>query len=201
MESASYTHGGSHRALTTIHGRPTTLQSATDTLTASLRLVVIILAVLSVVCGALWLLLRRTRIRLRVSNGSDRSAELLILESDISIEMVGEDGQGSILDFEDVVGRGSFETVLSSVSATKIAFDLEKLPVMMRGEISERRGRGRLRCDTTASYNLDQVAISTGPLSGSTQAEKSSVRAIYRFEGLQVSTPGVSPTWFRKADN
>lgn len=201
MDPPLDTLGGSDKTLITMPVLPTRSQSTNDALATSLRLILIFLAASSLVCGMLWLLMRRTRIRLRVGNGLDRSAELLILESDISIEMVGEDGEGSVLDFEDIIGRGSFETVLSSVSATKIAFDLEKLPVMMRGEISERRGRGRLRCDTTASYNLDQVAVSTGPLSGSTQAEKSSVRAVYRFKGLQVSTPGGSPTWLRKADD
>ena len=148
------------------------LHRATISIATTLRILVIALAALTLALGCVWFLLRsraRTRHRRNLSTeliifGSDPASDLMIYESDISISMI-EEGLGIDFDSDDC------ETILSSASPRRIAFDDDKLPLMMaarKGSILDRRGRNRIACDTSAYYNIDAVltGTATGPLSG-----------------------------------
>ena len=143
--------------------------------------------------------MRRTRIRLRYDHRTEDSTELLIVESNITIDMLVEDGQDSVTDFEDMSGRTSFETILSSVSATRIAFDIEKLPAIMRDGILERRGRSRMTCDTTIAHDMDHI-ITADPISGTPRNVRPAVQPVFGFDGLQITPPLGSAMWSRKMD-
>lgn len=133
---------------------------------------------------------------------------MLIYESNISIDMVMEDGQyGSYSptvcdDDLSTQGRNSMETILSSASATQITFALDKLPMSMAmkaGGILERRGRGQLGCDTSAYYDMSGTQVTpTMPASGA--SKKSFMKPVFGFEVQEITPPVGSPLWNRKWD-
>ena len=195
---------------------PNALEQTTNAVTNALRLIVILLGVVTLSFIAVWAF---ARVRLRwkrpltgnLNNGntgyearySPSSLGVEIFESDISIDMIAEDGdiQSSGTEFDDLSDQGEMETIVSSASATRMNFTLENLPNMMRGGILERRGRkNTLRCDTTAYYEFDAHRTQPGPESAVPETKKSVTRPVFGFHFQEITPPVGSPLWNRKMD-
>lgn len=201
----------SGNTILTFPATPTSFQRTTTTLTTTLRVVICLLAALTLIGGTLWILVR-TRVRLRRLRRSNAyrsgyesvpGSARLILESSISIDMIPEDNESSGTEFEDLSGRSSMETILSSASATRITFDIEKIPGLMKGNILERRGRGKsLHCDTTAYYETNSVVAGSGALTGRKDHTRSVIRQVpvFGFNIQDITPPVGSPLWNRKTD-
>lgn len=171
--------------------RPPPIDSTTASMSASLKLVIIILACITLAFGLSWFILK-TRARLRRNNGP----EFMIFESDVSIEFGDE---GEIIDVfpiaEEAEGRASFETILSSASPRRVMFDPDKLPAIIarrKGSLLDRRGRGELACDTSAFYHTDAVPTPSATLSG---GKRSAIfRPVLGFNERGESKPLKTPT-------
>lgn len=128
------------------------------------------------------------------------SSNMMVFESDITIDMILDDGDtlGTGKGFDDLSDHESMETIVSSVSATRTAFDIDELPPVMKGGILERRGRKDLSCDTSAYYNLNTIAMSNSPLSTHIEAKKTMTRPVFGFNFQEITPPVGSPLWNRK---
>ena len=201
------------------------LQHAAASLSSSLRVIIMILAGLTLATGALYCLLRKQKARRRqlVVPGTP----LLVYESTVSIEFDEcEDDEGTIVDeYEyEYEGRASSETILSMGTPRMLAFDINKIMPFLgrrKGSILDRRGKTTMRCDTTAYYETDiipTVAKSpidrnicrpkvgfvesiVSPLSPfwSKQTSKNSpCRVKFGFNSNTITPPLGSPLWSRK---
>lgn len=195
---------------------PDALEQTTNAVTNVLRLLIVMLGVLTLSFMTIWVL---TRLRLRckrrhtlslVTNNVGYEAiyppsasGIDVFESDISIDMIAEDGttHSSGTEFDDLSENGDLETIVSSASATRLNFVLDALPSIMKGGILERRGRkNTLQCDTSAYYEFDKVATSTGPPSAVQELKRSVTRPIFGFSFQEITPPVGSPLWNRKLD-
>lgn len=191
------------------------MQQTTNAVTDTLRLVIVILGLITLFLITTWVLSRvklrwSRRLTLKSATGTGIYEDTYVLspsgfevfESDISIDMIAEDGQtySSGTEFDDLSDCGDLETILSSASATRLEFRLDSLPNIMKGSILERRGRKDMLCDTSAYYEFDTVATNTTPLSAVHEAITSVARPIFGFNFQDITPPVGSPLWSRKID-
>jgi hypothetical protein len=196
------------------------VQTATESISSTLRIVIMILAGLTIATVALYCLLRTKRRTLQmVCPGTP----LLVYESSVSIEFdEPDDDEETIIDIEDYGSRDSFETILSNGTPRKLAFDINKyMPFLSRRRtgILDRRGKTTLRCDTTAYYETDLVPTATkspidrkvcrpkvhfaenvvSPLSPFWARQKTITspfsRPIFGFNSKTITPPSGSPMW------
>jgi len=92
----------------------------------------------------------------------EESVEYLILESEVEIE-IGDESVEIEYEDEDINGRMSLETVLKSAPAHRLAFDINKLPVLhidrKMGNILERRGKKTLKLSGPESGEADMAFV------------------------------------------
>ena len=154
---------------------PTIAFSTITAISVIMQLAIIALGAITFAFLGCWAFLR---LRKRLRRGSPVELEVMILESEISIDF-GADielGYGGKL----TGSRASFETIVSPVSPGRMAFDIDKLPMFQiqprSGGILERRGKKTLILKP--SQNLDSdvdmvfVDINDGRLTVSPFASK-----------------------------
>ena len=207
-------HSKRHKQAFAVPATPNALQQTTDAVTNAMRLIVMLLGAVTLSLIIIWLL-ARVRLRLRrhrrnkisCSGGYEAiypptSSSMLVLESDISIDMIADDRQtqSSGTEFDDLSEQGSMETIVSSASATRATFGIENLPGLIKGSMLERRGRKDLSCNTSGYYEANMIATGTGPLSGRMSAKRSVTRPVFGFNFQEITPPVGSPLWNRKMD-
>lgn len=120
------------------------------------QIVVILLAVITLTVGGAWVIIRtRERLRRRFST------EYVIFESEVSID-IGDEGLE--IEYEDDVdGRLSMDMILNSASPRRMAFNIDKLPLLhidrKPGNILERRGRKTLRLKPSQTSDADMAVV------------------------------------------
>ena len=194
---------------------PKAFQQTKNVVADTLRPMVVVLGVVTLSFIAFWLVPRvrlqwnrRVTLNSASSTGIYEETYLLspsgieVYESDISIDMIAEDGQtqSSCTEFDDLSENGDLETIVSSASVTRLNFRVDSLPSIMQGGILERRGRKDMLCDTSAYYEFDTIATGTGPLSAAQETKKSVTRPIFGFNFQEITPPVGSPLWNRKVD-
>ena len=193
------------------------VQNATESISSKLRVVILILAALTVCVGALYCLLRRPR---RTTKLVIPTTPLLVFESTVSIDFDDlDDDEGTVIDVDFPEGRSSLETILSDGTPRRFTFDADKImPFIERrkGNILDRRGITTMLCDTTAYYASEMMPMVmkspidrkicrpkvnfveniASPLSPfwSKQATASS-RPVFGFTSKTITPPLGSPLW------
>ena len=195
-----------------LHPNVTPLAQTSIVAANNMRLLIVLLGSITLCFIFIWFL---ARVRLRWTrrhtlnhipfNGEDecnyssKQSTIEVFESDISIDMIGEDWNAydSGTEFEDLTELDDMETILSSASATRMSFRLETLPSIIRGGILERRGRNNIYCDTSAYYDSDVIASDTGPLTGHTETKRSVTRPVFGFNFHNITPPIGNALWSR----
>ena len=187
------------------------LEQTTNAVASAMRLIVVLLGAVTLSLVTIWLL-GRIRIRWKRDRSNrislvdeheavylPMSTNCLVLESDVSIDMIVEDVKtpSSGTEFDNLSDLGSMETL---VSAASITFDIEKLPWLMKGGILERRGRKELQCDTSAYYSVDATAAGTSPISARFEPKRSVTRPVFGFNFQEITPPVGNPLWNEKID-
>lgn len=190
------------------------LDLTTSAVANAMRLTIVLLGALTLSLVTIWLLgrirlrwKRHRRNKISLVSGLEAdyppmSSNFLVLESDISIDMIIEDVKtpSSGTEFDDMSELGSMETIVSPVSATSLNFDIDKLPGILKGGILERRGRNDLQCDTFAYYSVDTIEPRTGPISARLESKRSVTRPVFGFNFQEITPPVGSPLWNRMID-
>lgn len=205
-----------HKEVFSIPATPISPAPTTHAVTNALRMTIVLLGSVSLSLIAIWLYAhvkvrlnrnKRNVLSLDLTGQSyqaiyppPKSSSVKVFESDISIDMIGDDGrtQSDGTEFDDLSEHGSMETIISSVSATQMTFT--HLPGLLQGNILERRGRKDLQCVTSQYYEASTITIGTGTISGRMEQKMSVTRPVFGFNFQEITPPVGSPLWNRKMD-
>jgi hypothetical protein len=168
------------------------VQYGAGSISSTLKVAIMVLAGFALVTAAMYLLFRNRKEPTLVWPATP----LLVYESSVEIEFDDvENEDGSILDAEEYEGRTSLETILSSGTPRKLAFDVGSvMPFLGRRRLGilDRRGKLMLQCDTTAYYETDIIPTAT-----KSPIDRMMCRPKVHFLE-NVATP-LSPFWSRQA--
>ena len=185
---------------------PTTTMAHTDVtslqITIAVLVVFIIVAGLPIILGYVWILYRR-RTTQHQRDGIRRSIGLVIVDSNVGIDVHYSPCAGDVEAARDVERRYSTETIVSPVSLGQTLVEPYHQPArstpLPRDNILDRRGRTRLNCDTRARHFIDGVL--TPPMVESCPVNKIQITPKFGFDEASITPPVGSPLWKRQPDS
>lgn len=152
--------------------------------------------------GYLWIFYQR-RPRQHQRHESTQSIGLVIIDSNVGIDVHYSPCAADVEEARDVERRFSAETIVSPLSPKQPLLEpdqqLTRPTPMTRDNILDRRGRSRLNCDTRAKYVID--AAITPSMAKSCPVNTIQIPPIFGFDEATITPPVGSPMWRRHPDS
>ena len=160
---------------------------------------------LSFALGYFWIRYQRTFTQHR-RHGSHQSVAFGILDSSFAVDLAVPPGHLARSDGRDTESRCSYDTILSPKSSTQAVFETNRMSTMTptptrerRDNILDRRGRTRLKCDTTA--HLVTGMVNNAQILQSCPVYSLRVLPVFGFDEGTITPPIGSPLWHRRPES